>query len=55
MERSILEKQLAIESELVKDESMSVLKQFEYIDDVCSDCNSFDDLVSTEDHSENCD
>ena len=41
MERSILEKQLAIESELVKDESMSVLKEFKYIDVVYSDCNLF--------------
>ena len=55
MERSILEKQFAIESELVKDESMSILKEFEYIDDVCSDCNSVDDLESTEEHSANCD
>lgn len=55
MERTILENRLAIESELVKDESMSVLKEFEYIDDVCSDCNSFDDLELTEEHSANCD
>ncbi|MDP2887887.1 MAG: hypothetical protein Q8P34_02840 [Bacteroidota bacterium] len=54
MERSILEKQLAVESELVKDESMLVLKEFEYIDVVCSNCNLFDVLKLTEDHSANC-
>lgn len=55
MERSILEKQLAIESGLVKDESMSVLKELEDIDDICFNCNSFDDIESTEEHSANCD
>lgn len=54
MERSILEKQLAIESELVRGESMSVLKELEDIDYVCFNCNSFDDIESTKEHT-NCD
>lgn len=46
MERTILENRLAKESELVRDESMSVLKEFEDIDDVCYDRSSFDDRVN---------
>lgn len=65
MEKTILENRLAIESELVKDESMSVLKELEDIDDImsvlkelediCFNCNPFDDIESTEERSANCD
>jgi len=50
-----LENRLAKESELLRDESMSVLKELEDIDDICFNCNSFDDIESTEGQSANCD
>lgn len=48
MERSILEKQFAIESELVRDESMIALKDFEEVDDFESGCYSSNEFQSDE-------
>jgi len=48
MDKLLLEKQLAIESELVRDESMIVLKDFEEVDDFESGCYSSDEFQSDE-------
>lgn len=48
MGKSNLEQQLQIESELVRDESMMVLKEFEDIDDFGLGCDSSDDLKSSD-------
>ena len=43
-----ISKQVPIESELVRDESMMVLKDFEDVDDFESACYSSDDLKSSD-------
>lgn len=48
MGKSNLEQQLQIESELVRDESMIVLKDFEEVDDFGSGCYSSDELQSSD-------
>ena len=48
LEDSSLEQKLALESELVKHESMSILKEFEQIDDFGADCNSSNDPKSSD-------
>ena len=48
MGKSNLEQQLQMESELVRDESMMVLKDFEAVDDFGLGCYSSDDSKSSD-------
>ena len=48
MGKSNLEQQLQTESELVRDESMMVLKEFEEVDEFELDYYSSDDLKSSD-------
>ncbi|HEX7584018.1 MAG TPA: hypothetical protein VF373_04975 [Prolixibacteraceae bacterium] len=48
LEDSTLEQKLVMESEMVKEDSMLILKDFEEIDDFGADCNSSDDFESSD-------